>query len=334
MLPAAAREFYALQQRVNFTTRNELRRVWQRMGDDFDASWRRHGPAALAVLLEAQRVVGDEAKRYVPRVMDDTGQPYEPLGEFRSESLVGRASDGRPLDTLAYGAVTEAKAAVAEGATTAQALDKGAGWLDLMAALQVADVARQAVGVQVASQRVESNYVRVLNPPSCQRCAILAGRVYRWSTGFQRHPRCDCVMMPARNTEWAKAEGFITSPRDAYEQGHIKDLTKAQRQAIDEGADIGKVVNATRGMSTTATETAKSVRLRQIAESNLAPSPHRAATNEVEESLFGFLDTLAANTRARTTSTQPILTPEGIYRTAGGSRDEAVRLLREFGYIA
>ena len=28
-----------------------------------------------------------------------------------------------------------------------------------------------------------------------------------------------------------------------------------------------------------------------------------------------------------------ILTPEGIYKQAAGDRDEAIRLLREFGYL-
>lgn len=322
MLPTAATEFYALQQRVNFTTRNELRRIWRRMGDDFDASWRRYGPAALAVLTEAQRVVSDEAARYVPRVMEQTDQPFEPLGEFRTESLVGRASDGRPLDTLAYGAVTEAKQAVEGGATAPQALDSGSRWLDLMAALQVADVARQAVGIQVASQRTESNYVRVLNPPSCQRCAILAGRVYRWSTGFQRHPRCDCTMMPARNTEWAKSEGFITSPRDAYEQGHIKDLTQAQVKAIEDGADIGKVVNAYKGVSTTATRSRTIVK--------------RAPKGEVLPGRDDLLAFIPNEVRFRSSTTplqQNYPTPEGIYQIADGDHERAVSMLREWGYI-
>ena len=319
MLPQAAREFYALQQRVNFTARAELRRIWRRMGEDFDASWRRHGPVALAVLVEAQRVVSDEAARYVPRVMEATDQPFEPVGEFRPESLVGRASDGRPLKTLTYGAVTEAKTAVFDGATASQALNRGADWLDLMAALQIADVARQAVGVQVASQRVESNYVRVLNPPSCQRCAILAGRVYRWSTGFQRHPRCDCVMMPARNTEWARSEGFITSPREAYEQGHIKDLTKAQKQAIDDGADIGRVVNAYKGVSTTSKTTRTIVK--------------RAPKGEVTPGTPDLLAFIPDDVRRRSSRvSQAYPTPEGIYAQAS-SREEAVALLNKYGYI-
>lgn len=323
MLPTAAREFYAFQQRVNFTTRNELKRVWSRMGDDFDASWRRLSPSALAVLVEAQRVVAEEAARYVPQVLEQVDIPNEPLGEFRPESLAGRASDGRPLDSLAYGAVTQTKTAAGSGATTPQALAQGGSWLDLMAALQVADAARQAIGVQVATQRQVSNYVRVLNPPSCQRCAILAGRVYKWSFGFQRHPRCDCQMMPAANAEWAKAEGFVTSPRDAYEQGQIKDLTKAQRQAIDDGANIGQVVNAYKGVSTTSTRT------RVINRRGGMPQPVGVLPGQPD--LLAFID---PRTRFRSTQVaQSSLTPEGIYALYPNDRAAAIRALREFGYI-
>jgi hypothetical protein len=171
MLPQAASEFYALQQRVNTTAAREVARAWRRMGDDFDGSWRRHGSAVLSVLVEAQTQVTDEALRYVPRVLSETGLRDEPTGTLNGSALVGIASDGRPLDSLAYGAVTTAKVAVSEGASTRQALAQGGNWLDLMAKLQIADAARQAVGVLTASRKNLGGTVRVLNPPSCQRCA-------------------------------------------------------------------------------------------------------------------------------------------------------------------
>lgn len=315
MLPAAATEFYAKQQRVNQTAVNEIRRAWRRMGDDFDAGWSRVGPVALAALMEAQRQMTEAAADYVPKVLRQTGIPDQPEGEFRPESLVGIASDGRRLDTLAYGAVTEAKTAVSKGADAPQALAQGVNWLDLMAKLQIADAARQAVGVMTASRKNLSGTVRVLNPPSCQRCAILAGRWYRWSSGFLRHPHCDCVNLPTRDAKWAEAEGFITDPMEAYRQGHIRDLTEAQKFAIDNGADIGQVVNATRGMSTTATR-------------RRAPRSGRTTT-ATPVVTPGAPDLLAGLARSRP---EGILTPEGIYREAR-SRDEAIAMLRDLGYI-
>ena len=318
MLPSAATDFYATQQRVNQTAATEVKRAWRRMGDDFDASWQRVRPVALAVLIEGQRQATRAARDYVPRVLDETGVPDRPEGDFRPESLIGIASDGRPLDTLAYGAVAEAKAAVSRGASTAEALEAGENWLDLMTKLQVADAARQAVGVMTASRKNIGGTVRVLNPPSCQRCAILAGRWYRWSTGFQRHPRCDCVNQPVPSKAYAEAEGFATSPMDAYRNGEIRDLTQAQINAIEEGADIAQVVNAYRGMSTTATKT----RLR----------PTRPVESVVEPGTPDLLGFMPPEVRAGASERVRLLTPEGIYQQAR-NRDEAISLLRANGYL-
>ena len=324
MLPQAATDFYATQQRVNNTTVLRVRRHWRRMGDDFDASWRRIGPSVLVSVAEAQSQMAIKGRDYVPRVLEQMDIPDRPEGDLRPESLVGRASDGRRLDTLAYGAVVEAKTAIGNGATTEQALAQGGNWLEMMTKLQVADAARQAVGVMTASRKNIAGTVRVLNPPSCQRCAVLAGRWYRWSQGFLRHPRCDCVNLPSRRAAWAEAEGFITSPMVAYKQGHIRDLTEAQKFAIDNGADIGQVVNATRGMSTTATR--KRVKVRGQ-EGTLGP------TSGV---LPGHPDLMADILGAQESLTRApalgMLTPEGIYQQAK-SRDEAISMLRELGYI-
>jgi hypothetical protein len=79
----------------------------------------------------------------------------------------------------------------------------------------------------------------------------------------------------------------------AAEQDKV--FTKAGAQAIRDGADPAKVVNARRGMQTAA--------------------DGRLYTTEA-----------AGRTASR-------LMPEQIYREANGSRDEAIRLLRRFGYI-
>lgn len=68
----------------------------------------------------------------------------------------------------------------------------------------VNDAGRSAMGAWVASRRTETGYIRTLTPPSCSRCAILAGRWYRWSDGFQRHPGCDCEMVPGRSCPTSK----------------------------------------------------------------------------------------------------------------------------------
>jgi hypothetical protein len=128
---------------------------------------------------------------------------------------------------------------------------------------------------------------------ACSRCIVLAGRHYRWNAGFQRHPHCDCVGIPAAES----ADDLTTNPRRAFEalSGAEQDKTfgKAGAQAIRDGSDIAKVVNARRGMQTAAD---------------------------------GRLYTTEAAGR------RPRLMPEQIYRDASG-RDDATRLLRLHGYI-
>lgn len=107
----------------------------------------------------------------------------------------------------------------------------------------VLDAARTATSVGTAVRPALTGYIRALSPPSCSRCAVLAGRIYRYSTGFQRHPGCDCVMQP---TTEAVGPQYITSPAEAYQRGQITDLSHADRKAIDVGADIRQVVNVRR----------------------------------------------------------------------------------------
>lgn len=326
MLPRAATEFYGLQQRVNATAATEVGRLWRRVGDDFDSSWRRVGPAVLQVLVAAQDEVARAGLRYVPTVLAETDLADQPVGSPRLNAFVGRASDGRALESLAFGAVVTAKTAVAEGASTKEALSRGGDWLDLMTKLQVADTARQVVGVMTASRKNLGGTVRVLNPPSCQRCAILAGRFYRWSTGFQRHPRCDCVNLPAGSAAWARAEGFLTDPMDAYRRGEIRDLTEAQRFAIDNGADISRVVNATRGMSTTATRRPLSRRQQRYGPTAPGWNPEPVVQPGMPDLRADLLSGVRSNPHPS------VLTPEGIYQQAR-DRDAAIALLRAWGYL-
>lgn len=104
----------------------------------------------------------------------------------------------------------------------------------------VVDAARAAESVAVAV-RPDVYHVRYVSPPCCSRCAVLAGRVYRWSDGFLRHPGCDCVMVPT-----TVAAPFAQDPDELVRQGLVSGLSKADRQALADGADLGQVVNVRR----------------------------------------------------------------------------------------
>lgn len=109
---------------------------------------------------------------------------------------------------------------------------------DQLVASLVQDVGRSAQSVSIAA-RPRIGHVRMLTPPSCARCAVLAGRVYRYSTGFLRHPGCDCTMIP---TTLANPD-YVQDPESLMDRGLVTGLSKADQQAIRDGADFGQVVN-------------------------------------------------------------------------------------------
>lgn len=101
----------------------------------------------------------------------------------------------------------------------------------------VQDAARAAESVAVAT-RPRVYHVRFVNLPCCSRCAILAGRVYSWSTGFKRHPGCDCSMIPT-----TVASPLWQDPEQLVRDGQVTGLSKADRQALADGGDLNRIVN-------------------------------------------------------------------------------------------
>ena len=176
----------------------------------------------------------------------------------------------------------------------------------MMVLTEIADAGRGAAGVQIAA-RPRVGYVRMLNPPSCSRCVVLAGRFYRWNQGFLRHPRCDCKHVPTMVTDQAEAfaEGLIDDPYEAFkrmseaEQNRV--FTNAGAQAIRDGADMYQVVNARRGMK------------------------YRGAFTSEGTTKHGWAGQILRRGQKR-------MTPETIYRL-NPNREQAVEALRAQGYI-
>lgn len=288
------------------------------MGQDFDASWRTVGPQLLTLAVAAQLGSVRQGLDYTPAVLSETDQPDDPAGQIRPSSLVGVASDGRDLKGLLYSAVTQAKLASGQGMGTLDALARGGRQLDMITETLVTDAARDAVGLSLAIRPQIHGYVRMLNTPSCSRCVILAGKFFKWNQGFQRHPRCDCRHIPS--SEQAAGD-FRTDPELAYQRGQVRGLSRADKQAIDDGADLGQVVNARRGMRTVTAYgrqlkvTSEGTTVRGMAGKRLASQ----GTNRPADSRYRY-------------STTPRLRPESIYQAAE-SREQAIELFRRFGYV-
>lgn len=267
-------------------------RLWRQVDSaNIASSWETLLPRLLAALVAGQRASAELTDPYL-QALDLDGPRVNP------SAFAGIASDGRDLETLLRQPVVTSKVALARGAGTARALASGQMALRIIAATQVADAGRVADGVAVAA-RPEVGYVRMVVGKTCARCLILAGKRYRWNAGFDRHPKCDCIHIPTREDA---ADDLRTDPKAAFramsreEQDQV--FGKAGAEAIREGADMARVVNARRGMTT---------------------AGGRRLTTE-------------ATTR-RGTGRAVRLMPEQIYLEARGDRAEAIRLLRLHGYL-
>lgn len=184
-------------------------------------------------------------------------------------------------------------------------------------ASEIQDAARSAAQVELKAAVDADRYVRLLTPPSCDRCVALAGRIYRDSEAFERHPGgCDCVHVPVASLDEALRSGLVQDGRELVERGQVRGLSEADRRAILDGADLGQVINAKRGTSTP------------------------GITDALEVDLFGrrvksttYGTTKRSAWRKANPSRLVRLRPEAIYGIAGDDRDEALRLLRLYGYL-
>ena len=313
-VPDAAVRFRAANRRLTAEALLATRSTWRRLNPALlDASWSQYGRRLLSLVTEAQHLAAQRGVDYVPQVLAEQGIDVDPLGEVQVSPHVGIASDGRPLDTLLYEPVIRTKQLVGEGAAIGPALASGLSSLETIVATQIMDAGRIASGVGVAVIP-KVGYVRQLVTPSCPRCVVLAGKFYRWNAGFARHPRCDCVHIPSTEN---RAGDYTTDPRLAIEKGQVRGLSKADTQAIlEDGADVGQVINAHRGIKPGGVTTEGTTR-------------RAFAARRMREAGDTFQG-VRTSRYARTTGAR--LRPEAIYRQAS-SREEAVELLRRYGYV-
>jgi hypothetical protein len=107
--PSATIEQYRVRQERTQITNREIQALWGGMGSNWEASWRHLGPQIVGLLAFAQYQAAMSAVDYVPAVLDETGQDLDDSFDVVPEAFAGLASDGRPLDSLAYQAVPEVR---------------------------------------------------------------------------------------------------------------------------------------------------------------------------------------------------------------------------------
>jgi hypothetical protein len=277
--------------------------------------WSRVQPAAVvaswvAVLAQLLRLVtaGQLASArlagpYVAAALAEQNVDVPPVGAVIPARFAGAAADGRDLQSLLEWPVTGRDGVldrIGQGADPVEALVQGGRRVGLMAGTSVQDAGRAAVGVEVFA-RPKVGFVRALEPPSCARCVILAGKWFRADAGFDRHPGCDCFGVPAEEADapylWTDPQEYVRLLSEA-DQDRL--LTKASARAWRDGADLNQLVNAKRGLSKAGLVTKEGTTRRGLAGQRLAG-------------------------RKR-------LTPDAIYALSS-DRASALDLLRKHGYL-
>jgi hypothetical protein len=303
--PESALAHYKAQKAIANTVAAHLHTLFHQLDpNDLDRSWTagQIGEEAFVTVSLGQQAAATTSDEYVDAVLAEQDLTAPATAAVQPQSFAGIASDGRSLETLLYESIIATKTAVGHGAAIHEAMATGAVALDTYGRTQIADAGRTAVGTAIAARPDVTSWTRMLNPPSCSRCVVLAGRVYRWNQGFLRHPRCDCVHIPTAEN---LASDITTDPRAYFDSLSASDqdtyFGAADAQSIRDGADIGQVVNVHRkgrvyqanGQSYTTESTSKR---------GSAPGAQRPM-------------------------------PETIYANAD-NRADAIEQLRTFGYLA
>lgn len=293
-MPLSSDAHYLGQQMVGVWTAKRLSRLWQSMGTEFGQSWAHIRPMVVQTLSAGQVAAASLAVGYVDEALRDTGQSKAVGGEqVDIAPFVGVAADGRGLGSLVDESVITAKTQVAGGADVTSALAVGGRQLVKLGLTTIQDTGRSFVGADIVAHRKVTGYVRMLNPPSCSRCVMLAGKWFKWNKGFQRHPRCDCRHIPASES----VAGALTTDPYTYfnslsEPQQNKLWGKNDAYAIRNGADIFRVGNVrARGLS----------------------SPK--------------------SRQARLWGTPTKMTIDDILAKSGGNRERAIKLMGDHGFI-
>ena len=301
MIPAPTVEHYRKMQRLQSIAILAAQRAWSGVDTgDLSGSWQASLPELAAAVSLVQDSAAALGASYGGATLAAQGLYEAPQHFVNPQAFAGFAADGRSLSGLLYAAVPHTKGLIAGGMDVRDAVRKGGAFLSMATQTTIADTGRAAAGVDTAARK-NVGYVRMLNPPSCSRCSILAGRFYRWNNGFNRHPKCDCVHVQTTAAAAAETEGLIHDPYEYFRSlpAAEQDRTygKAEAQAIRDGSDIFQVVNANRGVK---------------------PG--------------GLVTTEGTTRRGNFGRNGPRLTPEAIY-SKGLSRADTLAELERYGYI-
>ncbi|MEA9983656.1 hypothetical protein [Subtercola sp. RTI3] len=250
--PQSSLDYYQQQQSIAGATAASIGKLWRQMGSDFDPSWKSLRPQIADVLRVGRLAAVATSAAYLPAVLAETGQSAPTANAIIPEAFVEFTPAGGLVNDLLDTSVTKAKVAVGSGRDTQSALAQAGRWLTGTTLTILADTGRSVAQADMGARPAISGYVRMLNAPSCSRCIILAGKWFRWNSGFLRHPRCDCRHIPASEDT---SGDLRTDPYAYFHSLSNDDQTKLfgriEARSIRDGGDIYRVENLrARGLGT------------------------------------------------------------------------------------
>lgn len=238
------------RRRVSLTA-SGLQAVWEETAlrtppAYWESRWASNLEDAATVVIASQYGALQAGEGSVEAMLDEMGTPVPAQYRVDPSGLAGWATStwqpgAETLIPLRDVLRNLTRTVEVPGFTRAEKYQAGMDYLERMAHTQVSDAMRFGQFTAMTA-RNDVGYVRMVNPPCCSRCAVLSGRFYRYNSGFQRHPGCDCSVHVAVDSP-SVPEGLVGQD---IRPDQITDLTKAERKLLENGGNLGRVLNATR----------------------------------------------------------------------------------------
>lgn len=296
-------------------------------------------------LLGLQVLSASLADAYVAQALEAQGADADREADVNPAGWADLTDGGGSwLRNLVFAPLSAAGAAVEQGASAELALARMQTVASSVVLTGLRDTARSSVQTGMQASRSAKHYVRMLRPPSCARCAILAGKRSSRVKAFPRHDHCDCVNVPVAED----SDDFTTNPVTYFksltreEQDRIFTIAGARaiREAGVRQVAMNQIVNARQGIRTVSAYgreiqiTTEGTTVRGLYggyEILDKPTANGGLLRRRSESDLAKV----AGKRYRVAKA-PRLLPDEIFRLAdefSWDRAEVLRQLRRFGYL-
>ncbi|RMB81362.1 hypothetical protein CTZ28_35370 [Streptomyces shenzhenensis] len=309
------------RRRLALATALATHRMWRQVDrDNLYTSWMGLVGNVLALVVASQMRAAEMTSPWLNKLLGPANEDRPDANRIVPAAFTGVDGAGRPLADVLRAPIWTALRLVTEGRPIVQAMLAGQSLLDAIVQTAVADVGRAADSVGMTARPAVTGYIRVVEAGACSRCIILAGNEYQTDKAFLRHPRCKCGMEPVTRDHTPDVPSPKQIVADMSEEQKRKTFGEAGAKALAEGADLGQLVNARRGMQS-ATVYGRKLQI---------------TTEGVTRRGFAGIrlrDFQKVQGQRYRVSRKPRLMPEEIFRIAD-DREHAVRLLHQYGFIA